>query len=201
MSTPTLFNQPLSLKYLGGLTRDTNRTEKRSTYDNAINTYRIAREKFLDVNRWSENSKLKEAAYVLTDANGSPSSGFAADGNLIRFEAGEDLKETRWMLIERIREVNHEDWRSFAMKLKEVPSPFLNKAMADSYDIVGDTYTLILERSGHKIISYVHQRSAQNRISQPNNRFFSKITSLFKDAPTEMYADSRWENVIDAILK
>ena len=201
MSAPTLFNQPLSLKYLEGLTRDTSRTEKRSTYDNAINTYRIAREKFLDVNRWSENSRLKSADYVLTDAYGAARTGFACDGDHIRFEVGDDKKETRWMLIERVLEVNHDDWRSFAMRLKEVPSPFLNKAMADSCNISGDSYTLILERSGHKIISYVHQRSAQNQIIQPRKGIFSKLAGMFKDVQSEIYTDNRWDAVIDAILK
>ena len=197
MMTTSFVNHELPQGYLKDITRDINKIVKRLTYNEAVAIYRRAREKLLDVSAWQNDPRLKEFEYTLISPAGEPRTGFAMEGDFIRYKSPERPDEFNWVKVERILEVNHNDWKSFAIRFRSIEHPGEFCILNDA-----ETNTIIIERSGNKVVSYVHQHLKDSEMHQSGEGIFSRIrkmlTPTVKDNDTTAH---NWETLIGVILE
>jgi hypothetical protein len=197
MTTASITNQAFSTATLKDLTRDINRIVKRPSYDQAVSIYCKARERLLDVDAWKSDSRLKEFDYTLLSNTGQRKTGFATEGDFIKYKSTGLPGELNCVKIERILEVSHDDWKSFAMRFKAVRH---SEELSNASEF--ETNTIVLERSGNKVVSYLHQRVKDTGIHQPRNGIFSGFWKIFTgNAPHTGTQTHNWETLIDVILE
>lgn len=201
MITSSFNSHVLTLDYLQGLTKDINKTVKRASYSEAVNIYRKAKEKLLDVSAWNEDPRLHEFDYTLMDSSGNLKRDFACEGDYIRFKLNPIENKLCWVKIERILEVSHHDWKSFAIRLEPMANPAEAKTLIPwPIPSVNQTNTLIIERTGNKVVSFLHQRTNDIKVNKQRFGIISKFFRLFSGGKEQNCEMHSWENIVDTIL-
>ena len=181
-------------------------TVSKSSAAQAIETYRIAREKLLSVNDWDKVCGPHSANFQLMDDKGNPIHDRAAVANYIRIDLpGPGTKAGSgydWVIIETIEDKNSPsgDCNYTAIKVRPTESPVdAAKQTAHFYKPTA-TSSFIVERVGTRITAYVYGRN-----ESPNtkvNSILDRIRNLIISISTFLgFQKPQWKSLVVGLLK
>ena len=139
--------------------------------------YATAKERLLNVSQWHQVAGEALAHFTLTDASGTPLSGHAQKGNLIKVDIpgpGTDAGDGfDWVLIEEIKEESAPDAESIAIRVRPTADPSSEtQETSHFYDKQG-TSTFTLSKSDLNVTAGVYDRNLEP--NQDSTGFFDKI--------------------------
>jgi len=134
-----------------------------------------ATNRLLDVNEWTDHCGALSAGFQLTDDEGEPLKGRAAEGDYIRIDIpGPATNEGRgydWVKIEKIEQPAVPDSNTGSISLLQV-RPCANPQLKDTDAIAhfledSATSTFIIEREGRKVTATVYGRNEVPNTAHP----------------------------------
>ncbi len=174
-------------------------------YGDALQLYRQVCERLLDINGWNELNGIKKKQYQLCNNLGLPKTGFAQEGDYIRFDLpaprGTVSSVYDWVRIERIRNVKTtEDKYAFGMRVRPAADPTRNENSTAHFYTAETTNTFTAEVSEHTLIVGIHPRNEIINTAEAED-FYSQVRNLVVGFMSWLgIARSQWATLINGLV-
>jgi len=179
--------------------------EKRS-FENkaiAIDFFKTARHRLLDVNRWAKLTGHELSSFQLVSSFGNPVEGLAGNGDYIRIDIpgpGTSVGQGYdWVLIESIVEASEVGMELVSMKVRPTASPLSNNGDTAHFLTEQATSTFQVKRIGQHVLAEEHGRN-----EQPNTYTMSTTANirnmLVGWAATLGLSYPQWKSLVKGIL-
>lgn len=187
----------------GNFTDDQASVEFKGVYE-AIERYKIAKNRLLDINHWGDFSGYLSASFELKDAAGNtihdrlPQEG---DYLKIRVPSPEPLREFDWVKIERIDEVNDSDRQQTSIRVRPSSDPASSDRSVDHFFSEAATSTFMVERAGNVLRAEVHGRNEKPNYEHADS-IGSGIRNVIMSAGAILGGSGiQWNKLVEGILR
>lgn len=165
--------------------------------------YARAKERLLNISQWHEVAGEALAHFTLTDASGTPLSGHAQEGNLIKIDipgpgsAAADGFD--WVVIEEIKENISADAESIAVRVRPTADPLSEtQETTHFYDKQG-TSTFTVSKANLTVTAGVYDRNLEP--NQDSTGLFDKIrNAIIGFAGKKGVSIIQWKAFTDGLL-
>ncbi len=173
--------------------------------DAAKMAYLRARQRLLDVNRWSRHIKGVTATFQLADQDGEPVDGTAEKGLMIRVDipgpgtsAGDGYD---WVVIDDMDEGSSEKLDFLAFRVRPAENPSGKEGNVAHFFSAGSTGTFVLYREGNEVTCTVYDRNLK-----PNTEVKSNLTDKVRNSFVGITAAMgmsgvQWQKLVDSVLE
>lgn len=187
----------------GHSTDDESAVELKGVYE-AIELYKIARNRLLDINRWGDFSGFLSASFELTDPSGHtildrpPQEG---DYFKIKIPAPEPIQEFDWVRVEKIEEVEDEQRQEICIRVRPSADPASSDQAVQHFFTDEATSSFVVVRDGNVVKAEVHGRN-----EQPNLEHAASVGDGIRNAVVSSGAmmggsGIQWKKLIEGILR
>ena len=162
-----------------------------------------AKVKLLDVNRWNEVAGEVLAEFQLMDESGSPRSGPASEGLLLRIDIpGPGTKTANgfdWVKIEELSEVDSGDVQSVALRVRPVQAPDSDEDAPSHFYSESATSTFTLSREHNKVTSAIYDRNLE--ANKESENLFDKVRNAITGvAGKTVFSKVQWQLLADGLV-
>lgn len=173
--------------------------------DAAKMAYLRARQRLLDVNRWTRHIEGITAVFQLTDQDGEPTEGMAEKGLMIRVDipgpgtsAGDGYD---WVVIEDMEEGSTDRLDFLAFRVRPAENPSGREGKIAHFFSAGSSGTFVLYREKNQVTCTVYDRNLKPNTEIKGN-LADRVRNSFVGTTAAMgMSGIQWQKVADSVLE
>lgn len=175
------------------------------TEKGAVQLFKTALERILDVRNWGQLCGISSAAFRLTDAFGTEVDRQIEVGDHFRIDIPGPGTSTGngydWVEIEKIeRHINPcAEWEAISITVRPSPNPLNHEEDTAHFFSADATSTFVVQREKKRVTAEVHGRN-----EQPNTHTSKTIDNLRNGligaAALRGFSDNQWKQLVKGIL-